>query len=157
MESTIFTMRKALIFLIFFVLILIAYSYSQTNYSLNSFMSSPASSLKVFYINKTMNCSKDENTVTVETFTSSCECRKNDAISIVQYGNEYFVNVSMPNHNGFKVYKANIADMNSITCDAYNVLRRGTKQKVVGFSLYGMDDRYYLLLKGNNNLIGYSS
>ena len=121
------------------------------NYSLKFSMPGPASIMNIFYFNETISYPK---TVIFETFTSSCDCRANDTVAITQYGDEYIVNVSIPYLNGFKVYKANIADMNSITCDAYNVLRRGTKQKVVGFSLYGMDDRYYLLLKGNNNLIG---
>jgi hypothetical protein len=34
----------------------------------------------------------------------------------------------------------------NVTCDLYNVLRRGPNQRVVSFSLYGKADRYYRFL-----------
>lgn len=44
-------------------------------------------------------------------------------------------------------YDINSTYMYNVTCDLYNVLRRGMKQKIIGLSLYGTNEKYYRFLK----------
>ena len=48
-------------------------------------------------------------------------------------------------------YFVSKTEINNITCDAYNVFRRGIGQKIISFSLYGKDERYYKHLFGELN------
>lgn len=111
--------------------------FYDTSSNLPSLMSTGL--VKPYYGNWPMNISG-------ETFTSKCECRKSDFISISQHSRKHFINVRSTDPT--KTYKTTDTDVQSIMCDAYNVLRRGLNQKVIGFSLWGNEERYVALLKG---------
>ncbi len=40
-------------------------------------------------------------------------------------------------------------ELDELTCGTYETLRRGLNQKVIGYSLYGKNEFYYVKLKGN--------
>jgi hypothetical protein len=75
---------------------------------------------------------------------SNCECRK-EGVFVEQLNDKYRVSI-VNNKKKKKSYDTN-AKLESITCDLYNVFRRGPNQKVIGISLYGTDNRYYKSLK----------
>jgi hypothetical protein len=82
---------------------------------------------------------------------SECECRKNQNVYVVRdkrriisiYNNAASIRAKKP------AIKMNQTEFmrRSFTCDPYNVLRRGSNQKVIGFSLYGKKRFYYNKIK----------
>ena len=112
------------------------YSY-KTSINSPAFIITGPEIMKIFY---------QSTQIPRDTFTSKCECRKTDTISISQNVKEYTVKV---NEAKYRMYNVSDSDIQSIMCDAYNVLRRGPKQKVIAFSLWGNGERYVALLKGN--------
>lgn len=121
-----------LIFINIFTIILYVYN-TTTDYS--KFVSNGQELIRILKDTKSPKISTDS------TFTSKCECRKSDVTSIEQNGSEYVVQTK------YRDYKMSDTDVQSIMCDAYNVLRRGPNQKVIGFSLWGNEERYVALLK----------
>ena len=80
-------------------------------------------------------------------FISKCECR-NEEIFLTKKSSElYQVKSTL---DAFQNYEVTKNELNSITCDPFNTLRRGTKQKVISATLYGTSERYYYLLKSEN-------
>ena len=75
---------------------------------------------------------------------SNCECRKEE-IFVENLTTKYRVSKGKI-LNVYEIEKTKV-NLESITCDLYNVFRRGPNQKVIGISLYGSDDRYYKSLK----------
>ena len=75
---------------------------------------------------------------------SNCECR-NEGIFIESLNTSTY-RVWNGNKKHYDVDMEKVK-LESITCDLYNVLRRGPQQKIIGISLYGTDDRYYKSLK----------
>ena len=74
---------------------------------------------------------------------SNCECRK-ERIFVEELSDKYRVWVGGKKKK--KSYETNVK-LESITCDLFNVFRRGPEQKVVAVSLYGTNNRYYKSLK----------
>lgn len=81
----------------------------------------------------------------------ACDCR-NGRIKIDQVNGEYFIRSfdDKNSHTPKTLYTLNdtqYQDLKDTSCDLYKVLRRGPKQKVIGYSLYGRDSKYYKELK----------
>jgi hypothetical protein len=74
---------------------------------------------------------------------SQCVCRK-ETIFVEKLENSHRIWKGPKINKNF--YETKV-DFKSITCDLYNAFRRGPKQKVIGISLYGTDDRYYKSLR----------
>jgi hypothetical protein len=82
---------------------------------------------------------------------SKCSCRKNVIIKKVNdkkylVNRKYYINsfydiknITKPIDVDYQTYIKNYKH----TCGLYNVLRRGPKQKVIGFSIYGTNVNYY--------------
>jgi hypothetical protein len=79
---------------------------------------------------------------------SDCACKDNAKLTILKFPK---------NQKQDKVEKSYVSDnilfdyqditSLNFTCNIYSELRRGSKQKVIGFSLYGKDKAYYKKLK----------
>lgn len=92
-------------------------------------------------------------------FKSICDCRK----SIIELNkkddnyiiSEYLFNENLISYN--KLYKYNISinefEKSIFTCNMYNSLRRGPKQKIISYSLYGKNKFYYRYLQELINII----
>ena len=81
---------------------------------------------------------------------SSCDCRKIDEIIIQK--TDLNISVSLRTKSNtekkllLKMSKQQFYNLR-FTCDLFNVLRRGPSQKVLSYSLYGKQVRYYKILK----------
>lgn len=82
-----------------------------------------------------------ENLTLITELTSNCLCRS-EQVSLIE-SNEHF-EVIVSNNKSYRLVKK---DLNLGTCNLYNTLRRGPHQKVIGYSLYGKNPRYYNELK----------
>ena len=132
------TKRKFYLLTFFNIFIIILYSYNTSSDSPKLIITGPEI-MQIFYGGTNI-----PTKVPRGSFTSKCECKKKDLISIIENGAEYFVHV---NQTKYQVYKISDTDVQTIMCDAYNVLRRGMNQKVIGLSLWGNEERYVALLK----------
>ena len=75
-------------------------------------------------------------------FSSECQCRQNQNIKLSQTDrNSSLYTV----HTSDKTYTFSLND-SVLTCDWYNSLRRGKQLRVLSFSLYNRDERYYKLV-----------
>jgi hypothetical protein len=84
-----------------------------------------------------------ENYKRREVLTSKCPCRS-EKIIVEEYNTYYNVKILNSYQTIVKLtYNLSKEEYNSINCDLYNVLRRGKNQKVIGYSLYGKERRYY--------------
>ena len=75
---------------------------------------------------------------------STCECRRNDTVSVSLIGNTVY---NVKTNSGSQNYQ--ITESLSMMCDKYKLLRRGMAQKVISFSLYGTQRLYYEYLVKN--------
>ncbi len=64
---------------------------------------------------------------------SDCKCRSNLKIKKI--------------NNVFTVDEESFEETFSFSCDLYKTLRRGKKQNIISYSLYGKNKRYYNLIK----------
>lgn len=85
-------------------------------------------------------------------FTSKCKCRQNETVTMMKTPRYYVFEVddSSKQPNTLKKrYTISHAEFESsiLMCDLYNSLRRGPKQRVISFALYGRDLSYYFHLK----------
>ncbi len=46
------------------------------------------------------------------------------------------------------IYMVKKEELDEFTCGTYETLRRGHNQKIIGYSLYGENEFYYVKLKG---------
>jgi hypothetical protein len=74
---------------------------------------------------------------------SYCDCKK-DIIEISRKSDTYLIKAT--NGQSYSFNKKSI-NPGATTCNLYNTLRRGTNQKIIGYSLYGTDPKYYINLK----------
>ncbi len=70
---------------------------------------------------------------------------KNENITIAKTNESFFEVYSTLKKSWYSVTENEI---NHITCDIFQQLRRGKNQKVLGFALFGKDERYYKHLSG---------
>ena len=85
---------------------------------------------------------QNKNNVIFKELKSECECRRNEKITLKQTDSYTEIDIQNTDVN----YDVENDYLENITCDLYNVLRRGKKQKVIGFSLYGKNKLYYRFL-----------
>ena len=105
------------------------------------------------YYNKfSLNYGEEAKYINRIVLTSECSCRK-DKVILEEYKNFYQVKVVEYNETlvrrSFKLDKETVIRSN---CGLYNVLRRGIGQKIIGYSLYGTQRRYYNLIYDNVEL-----
>lgn len=81
-------------------------------------------------------------------FTSQCKCRANERIQVKGFIMNNYKSFEVSSNLANFMYRVDENILEETTCDMFNVLRRGLKQKVIGFSLYGKNKKYYNLLKG---------
>ena len=82
-------------------------------------------------------------------YKSICECKKDEIVHLkVNDEDVYSVYLSYNNKTDF-LYNLTLDEVSNfnITCDLYNVLKRGKQQKVIGYSLYGTNLFYYNKLR----------
>ena len=83
---------------------------------------------------------------------SICECKKENYIEINELNAvSYSVNIADTNRS----YVLNKKEFNAsiFQCDLYNVFKRGKNQKIISYSLFGHNERYYSLIKQLSKLI----
>jgi hypothetical protein len=89
-------------------------------------------------------------------FKSPCHCKNRLDILLEKYDDDYLISES-DSVTGKKRYLYSISEKEfenlNLTCDLYNVLRRGRSQKVIGFSLYGNNPFYYKKLVNLTKMI----
>lgn len=74
---------------------------------------------------------------------SNCDC-KVQTVQLKDYQN--FYEIKIDNIKKYELSKSKF-NLGAITCDLYNVLRRGPNQKIISYSLYGINEFYYDRLK----------
>lgn len=82
----------------------------------------------------------NNKSIYIKDFT--CDCQKNITIKVKKINDKYDINL------GFKRYTLNSDALP--TCNLGKSLKRGPNQKIISYSLYGKNPRYYNLL---DNLI----
>ena len=75
-------------------------------------------------------------------FSSECDCRRNETISVLKNRFSESVDILSSSNNNKIVYNFKKFETSVFSCDLYNVLRRGKDIKVIGFSLYGKNSFY---------------
>jgi hypothetical protein len=85
---------------------------------------------------------QNKKNVILKELKSECECRRTEKINLKQTDSYTEIDIQNTDIN----YDVENGYLENITCDLYNVLRRGKKQKVIGFSLYGKNKLYYRFL-----------
>jgi len=98
---------------------------------------------------------KKSSKMPVYQFHSKCGCRKNENITVYKQNvikNSTLYDV-VSTLNSF-YYTVKEDQLDDLVCGAYETLRRGRHQKVIGYSLYGTNDFYteYLTSKSLRNL-----
>jgi hypothetical protein len=98
---------------------------------------------------------KKSSKIPVYQFHSKCDCRKNENITLYKQNvieNSTLYDVVSTLNNFYYTVKEDQLD--DLVCGAYETLRRGHHQKVIGYSLYGTNDFYteYLTSKSLRNL-----
>ena len=75
---------------------------------------------------------------------NNCSCEPEDIVSIRKTNKFLYVNVETDGKKRrfFKLERKEFP-LENVTCDLYNVLRRGPNQKIIGYSLYGSNKGYY--------------
>ena len=77
---------------------------------------------------------------------SKCNCKFKQQINVIKNNVENNYEIWL-NKEKLLYNLTNLEyDSLNVTCDLYNVLRRGKNQKVISYSLYGKSDRYYRFL-----------
>jgi hypothetical protein len=78
--------------------------------------------------------------------SSKCQCLDNEKILITKTNKHYSAyftdNVLKTTRELFTMSK-NDFETARHTCDTFNVFKRGLSQKIIGYSLYGLKERYY--------------
>lgn len=91
-------------------------------------------------------------------FFSKCKCRKDQLVLLSQKTDEYVVEVKQRARKNSKQSKSarklnyysldrERFEQTTLTCDMYNSLRRGPNQRVIAYSLYGTNPKYYKYLR----------
>jgi hypothetical protein len=78
--------------------------------------------------------------------TSKCECHKKEVVLVVKKSNTivvYLENQIDKTRNVLLNEPINQFKNRQFTCDMYKVLRRGEKQNVLGYSLFGKNKKFY--------------
>jgi len=81
---------------------------------------------------------------------SNCECNNDKKIYIIRQNNSFqilFEKGQTKQMESIETYDISKLNEMNLTCNLYNVLRRGKNQKVIGYSLYGKNEKYYINLK----------
>ena len=96
----------------------------------------------------------DSSTTTepVRELHSTCECRRKQKVNVKRTGGKVTVSVvksHLLTSSSVIQYSMPIRDFDSATfmCDPYKVLRRGPHTKVLSYSLYGRDQKFYKQVK----------
>jgi hypothetical protein len=103
------------------------------------------------FLSQTIKASFQSNEKLLFELRSDCECRKNQNVYVLKNNRN---KVSVYNEGKSIWRKKTVVQISEaefmqrrFTCDPYNVLRRGSNQKVIGFSLYGKNRFYYHKIK----------
>jgi len=100
--------------------------------------------LIAIFLNYDFNSLKKNN---LKIFKSECECKKDTKIILInQNENNYEIRVKKLEKT-IKTYFLENVDTLKLKCNTFSSLKRGKNQKVIGFSLYGKNQRYYNYLK----------
>ena len=81
--------------------------------------------------------------------SSQCDCRKQQPIIVTRNNRRKLINAYLYNNATYSVerllFSLPESDFNSrvFTCNAYNTFRRGLNQKVIGYSFFGLQARYF--------------
>ncbi|CAF1078042.1 unnamed protein product [Brachionus calyciflorus] len=83
---------------------------------------------------------KNNNDRIIKALKHECDCFKDEILYLSSnVNNEYFV---QHNQKSYSINEKNLV----LTCDLYKSLKRGPNQKIISYSLYGKDNRYYNLI-----------
>lgn len=80
---------------------------------------------------------------------SNCECNKEQRLTVEKRKNIYKIKSNKINYE----LTTNEFEQSSFQCDLYNSLKRGKNQKVISYTLYGTNKRYYNLTKKLSQLV----
>ena len=84
------------------------------------------------------------------------ECKCSPALLIERVRNKSFIsinslNIEIPSNKKItrNLFNLSLKELHrfNIACDLHNALRRGKHQKIVSYSLYGLDQKYYLRIE----------
>jgi hypothetical protein len=80
-------------------------------------------------------------------FKSECECKKDTKIILMNQNEKSYEIRVVKLEKTIKTYFIENIDSLKLKCNTFSSLKRGKNQKVIGFSLYGKNKRYYNYLK----------
>lgn len=92
-------------------------------------------------------------TASIVKYTSKCKCRENVTVTLVKTSKSYVIEIEDKQQTGEEsIEKSYIVSRKEFeesifTCDMYNTLRRGPNQRIISYSLYGQDRKYYERIK----------
>lgn len=104
-------------------------------------------SIYIYFTSNPQNSIYDTYTVYPRVFKSACDCHKNQTVVLKESQTDPTTIVVEFTLNGHS-YQVPKSYLKYTNCDLYNTLKRGTNQKIIGYSLYGQDKKYYELIKG---------
>ncbi|CAF0827250.1 unnamed protein product [Brachionus calyciflorus] len=82
----------------------------------------------------------NKNDIIIKVLRHDCDCFRDEFVDLLSNVNkEYFVS---QNQKSYSINPKNLF----LTCDLYRSLKRGPNQKIISYSLYGKDNRYYNLI-----------
>jgi len=80
--------------------------------------------------------------------SSKCDCRKNEDIILNRQNPDFYTVTSTLNNSKYNVKET---ELDELVCGVYETLRRGRRQKVIGYSLYGKENLYTGSLKSKKS------
>ena len=93
-------------------------------------------------------------TASIVKYTSKCKCRENVTVTLVKTPKTYVIEIEDKQQTGEESIKKSYIvsrkefEESIFSCDMYNTLRRGPNQRIISYSLYGQDRKYYERIKG---------
>ena len=100
------------------------------------------------YLGRIFGAISSQNTHNINyEYSSKCECRRNEKISILNQQNFSKKSYQVRSTQNNLKYTVKGQEIDELVCGVYETLRRGRHQKVIGYSLYGKLNQYTRPLK----------
>lgn len=104
-------------------------------------------SIYIYLTSNPQNSFNNTYTVYSKRYKSPCDCHKNQTVILKESQTDptnFEVELNLNGHS----YQVPKSYLRYTTCDLYSTLKRGINQKIIGYSLYGQDKKYYELIEG---------
>ena len=106
-------------------------------------------SMKISLSNSVSDLSINPSEIILVNLSSQCDCKQNQSIIVTRNNRLKLINAYLYSNATYSVerllFSLPESDFNSrvFTCNAYNTFRRGLNQKIIGYSFFGPNGRYF--------------